>query len=59
MQIKALYSHLNGEEFLLVHRQQLWDEIKQVIEQVDAEACKTKYPEKRPCLGNCCIRPRT
>ena len=51
MQIKALYSHLNGEEFLLVHRQQLWDEIKQVIEQVDAEACKTKVSREKTRHG--------
>lgn len=27
MQIKALYSHLNGHEYLLVHRKHLWDEV--------------------------------
>lgn len=34
MQIKALYSHLNGHEYLLVHRRQLWDEVGRVIANV-------------------------
>ena len=57
MQIKALYSHLNGEEFLMVHRQQLWDEIKQVIEQVDAEACKTKISREKTMRGKLLYSP--
>lgn len=28
MQIKARYSHLNGEEYLLVHRTALWEEVQ-------------------------------
>ena len=31
MQIKARYSHLNGEEYLLVHRKQLWEEVPLVL----------------------------
>ena len=42
MQIAALYSHLNGEEYLIVHRPALWKEVKSVIARVDAEACRTK-----------------
>ena len=42
MQIKARYSHLNGEEYLLVHRRQLWEEVQAVIREVDAYACRTK-----------------
>ena len=42
MKVVARYSHLNGEEFLLVHRKELWDEILEVIASVDAEACRTK-----------------
>lgn len=43
MRIGAKYSHLNGEEYLLVHHPFLWDEIQEVIKGVDAEACKTKH----------------
>lgn len=42
MQIVTYYSHLNGYEFLKVHKPQLWDEIISAIEAVDAESCKTK-----------------
>lgn len=42
MRIKAKYSHLNGEEYLLVHNPGLWDEVQSVIHQVDARVCKTK-----------------
>ena len=47
MQIKARYSHLNGEEYLLVHRKQLWEEVQSVIERVDAFACRTKVSKKK------------
>ncbi len=42
MKIVATYSHLNGLEFLIVHKPNLWEEIKTVIEYIDANACKTK-----------------
>ena len=31
MRIGAKYSHLNGEEYLLVHRPALWQEVQDVI----------------------------
>ncbi len=30
MKIAQVYSHLNGLEFLLVHRPELWNEVKAV-----------------------------
>ena len=47
MEIKARYSHLNGEEYLLVHRPQLWKEVQNVIAEVDASACRTKVSRER------------
>jgi len=41
------YSHLNGLEFLLVHKSELWKEIEKVIDSVDAEACKTKISKEK------------
>lgn len=46
MKIVETYSHLNGLEYLLVHKKPLWDEIVQVIGGIDAEACKTKVSEE-------------
>ena len=42
MRIVETYSHLNGLEFLLVHKPALWEEIQDVIATVDAEKCRTK-----------------
>ncbi len=59
MQMKARYSHLNGEEYLLVHHEQLWDEVRNVIECVDAEACRTKVSKEKIRKGNCFTRRQT
>ena len=39
--------HLNGEEWLLVHRPAIWDAIKQVITRIDAEKCRTKQSKEQ------------
>lgn len=46
MKIIKTYSHLNGLEYLLVHKKKLWTEIKAVIESVDAAACRTKVSKE-------------
>ena len=57
MQVKARYSHLNGEEYLLVHRKHLWDEVLNVIEGVDALACRTKVSKGKTKLGELLFSP--
>ena len=57
MEIKARYSHLNGEEYLLVHRKQLWDEVKDVIAEVDAIACRTKVSKEKTMPGKMLFSP--
>jgi hypothetical protein len=47
MRIVEQYSHLNGLEYLLVHKPQLWDEIQKVIAGIDAEACRTKVSKEK------------
>ena len=42
MKIVKTYSHLNGLEYLLVHKPGLWTEIQEVIERIDAASCRTK-----------------
>ena len=51
MQIKARYSHLNGEEYLLVHRRKLWTEVQEVIASVNADACRTKISKEKTQVG--------
>ena len=41
MKIVQTYSHLNGLEYLLVHKKKLWNEVQHVIQSVDGTACKT------------------
>ena len=36
MKISETYSHLNGLEYLIVHKKKLWLELKKVISSVDA-----------------------
>ncbi|MCE2523340.1 MAG: hypothetical protein J4F49_09000 [Rhodobacteraceae bacterium] len=57
MQIGARYSHLNGEEYLLVHRAELWREVLAVIDAVDAEACRTKVSWEQRKLGQLLYSP--
>lgn len=57
MRIVERYSHLNGEEFLLVHRPELWAEVLAVIESVDAEACRTKVSREKRHAGKLLYSP--
>ena len=57
MQIGAKYSHLNGEEYLLVHKPTLWQEVQDVISGVDAAACKTKISEEKTMTGRILYSP--
>lgn len=47
MRIVTHYSHLNGLEFLLVHKPGLWAEIEGVITGLDAESCRTKVSKEK------------
>lgn len=57
MRIAAQYSHLNGLEFLLVHHEQRWCEIQEVIASVDAEQCRTKKSKERRKAGRGLLYP--
>jgi len=57
VRIVDLYSHLNGLEFLLVHKPQLWEEIQNVIKHVDGNACKTKVSKEKNMKGRLLYSP--
>lgn len=57
MKIIETYSHLNGLEFLIVHKPGLWKEIKTVIASVDAEACMTKISKEKTMKGKLLYSP--
>lgn len=58
MYIKELYSHLNGYEFLLVHKKELWNNIVDVVGKVSASNCFTKKSLERKKKGELLISPK-
>ena len=57
MKIHSKYSHLNGEEHLLVHQKKLWREVEKVIRNVDAKSLKTKVSKEKTTLGQLLYNP--
>jgi len=57
MRIAQKYSHLNGEEYLIVHHNDLYKEIKQVIASIDADIFRTKISEEKRKIGNKLLSP--
>ena len=51
MKISQKYSHLNGEEYLIVHHKKLYQEIKEVINSIDAKTFKTKISKEKTMKG--------
>jgi len=59
MEITQKYSHLNGEEYLIVHHPQEYDEIKNVISQINANAHKAKVSKEKGRKGELLYNPTT
>ena len=57
MRIIQSYSHLNGLEFLLVHKKDLWQELCQIIEKVDASQTLTKISSEKTKHGKILYSP--
>lgn len=57
MRIVETYSHLNGLEYLLVHKPKLWEELRTVIELIDANSCKTKISKEKTMKGKSLFSP--
>lgn len=58
MQIEAIYSHLNGQEFLEARRPDLWLEIQEAIRAVDAHQCRTKVSAEKRTAGALLFSPK-
>lgn len=58
MKIAQKYSHLNGEEYLIVHHNELYDEIKTVIHNINANAFKTKISKEKKNKGTKLYSPK-
>ncbi len=57
MKIKEIYSHLNGMEYIQVHLPHIWKEITAIIENIDAEKCKTKISKEKTKAGKILFSP--
>ncbi len=57
MKIAETYSHLNGEEYLLVHCPEQWQEVRDVISDVDAASCRTKQSQEKTKKGQLLYSP--
>jgi len=57
MKIAQKYSHLNGEEYLLVHHKKLYREIETIIESIDASKCLTKISREKTMPGKLLYSP--
>lgn len=51
MEIAQKYSHLNGEEYLIVHHNSLYEEIREVISSINADKFKTKVSKEKTMKG--------
>lgn len=58
MRIVETYSHLNGEEYLLVKQPDLYQEIKDVIMQIDALKYMTKKSKESTMKGKWLYSPK-
>lgn len=57
MKIAQKYSHLNGEEYLIVHHKKLYKEIIDVIESIDASKFLTKESKEKTMTGKMLYSP--
>ena len=57
MRIVASYSHLNGEEYLMVHYPELQREVQDVVARLDAEAHRTKVSKEKRQKGRLLLSP--
>lgn len=57
MRIAQIYSHLNGLEFLMVHRPVLWEEIQDAIHNVDEKKAFDKISKEKTMVGRILYSP--
>lgn len=57
MKIAQKYSHLNGEEYLIVHHKNDYDEIISVIENINADDYMTKISAEQKMAGKMLYSP--
>jgi hypothetical protein len=58
MKIAKKHSHLNGEEYLIVHHKKLYTEVKNVISNLDATSYRTKKSKEKTMKGKMLFSPQ-
>ncbi len=58
MKVVEKYSHLNGEEYLLVHHKEVYGEIFRVIKNVEADKFRTKKSREKTMKGKLLYNPK-
>lgn len=51
MRISAKYSHLNGEEYLMVRHDQLWNEVQDIITRIDTSTSRNEIKKEDTTTG--------
>jgi len=57
MKVAQKYSHLNGEEYLIVHHKKLYKEIIDTIKSIDASKFITKKSKEKTMTGKMLYSP--
>lgn len=57
MKIAQKYSHLNGEEYLIVHHKKVYEELIKIIESIDAKSLMTKESKEKTMVGKMLFSP--
>ena len=57
MKIAQYHSHLNGYEWLLVHHREIWSEIEETVEGIQASRYKTKVSKEKTMKGKLLYSP--
>ena len=58
MKIAEIYSHLNGREYLQVHKNSLIEEILAIIKKLDADKCLTKISKEKTMKDKLLYSPK-
>jgi len=57
MKIIEKYSHLNGEEYLMVHHEDIYKEITDIINTIEADKFRTKVSKEKTMKGRLLYNP--
>ena len=58
MRIAQIYSHLNGLEFIMIHKPDLWEEIQNTIQKIDASQAFDKISQEKTKKGKVLNSPK-